>query len=62
MLFRVCVLGSVVLLSACAGKTIVPNYQNSNPFLQVGREQPASSAPVPSTNSGISIESGLSCG
>ena len=46
MLFRICVLGSALLLSACAGKTIVPNYQNSNPFLQVGGEQPANSAPV----------------
>ena len=46
MLFRISVLGSALLLSACAGKTIVPNYQNSNPFLQVGGEQPANSAPV----------------
>lgn len=46
MLFRTCLLGSVLLLAACGSQTIVPNYQNSNPDLQVGGEPPPATAPV----------------
>jgi len=33
-------------LAGCAGNTIVPNYETSNPNLQVGGERPVDLAPT----------------
>jgi hypothetical protein len=46
MLLRPVFLLGLLALGGCASNTIVPSYQNSNPNLQVGGEQPPNSAPT----------------